>query len=440
MAQTTTQAVKTSAGWVLPLAWCAVLLDGFDLVIMGTVTPSLLAYKPWGLNAAGATWLVTVGLIGMTIGALLIGYMTDLLGRRKLLIAAVAIFSLLTFACAFAPNPFVFGTIRFFAGLGLGGCLPTAIAMVNEFARSLGRSGRTTTVLMTGYHVGAVLTAVLALWFIKSGPDDWRILFVWGAVPALILVPLMLWQLPESPAWLLTKGRRAEAEAISVANGIPVEALAAAPDVSAEDRAVSWRTLFEPHYLRRTLALAITSFCGLILVYGLNNWLPTIMRDAGYPLGAAFTFLLLLNVGAIAGLLIAGWVGDRLNTGIASVIWFYAAAVLLALLSIKMQQVVLFVVVFIAGIFVFSGQVLVYAFTSENHPAKIRATALGFVAGIGRIGAITGPILGGWVVGAGMTQPWAFYGAALVGVVAATALLVGGIHRSEAHASVQAQE
>jgi MFS family permease len=411
------------------------MLDGFDLVIMGTVTPSLLAYKPWGLNAAGATWLATVGLIGMTIGALLIGYLTDLLGRRKLLITAVTIFSLLTLACAFAPNPTVFALIRFFAGVGLGGCLPTAIAMVNEFARSLGRSGRTTTVLMTGYHVGAVLTAVLALIFIQSGPDDWRVLFVWGAVPALVLVPLMMWRLPESPSWLLTHGRRDEAEVIARANGIPVDSLTVAPDMSADTKKVTWRTLFEPQYLRRTIALAVASFCGLILVYGLNTWLPTIMRAAGYELGAAFTFLLLLNVGAIAGLLIAGWVGDRFNTGIASVIWFFSAAVLLALLSVKMQQWVLFAVVFVAGIFVFSGQVLVYAFTAANHPAQIRATALGFVAGIGRIGAITGPILGGWVVGANMTQPWAFFGAAMFGVIAGLALLFGGLHLASQHSS-----
>lgn len=433
MAETSTTAVKTTAGWVAPLAWTAVLLDGFDLVIMGTVLPSLLRYQPWGLNPGSATWLVTIGLIGMTIGALLIGYMTDLMGRRTLLIAAVTIFSLLTLACAFAPNPTVFAIIRFFAGVGLGGCLPTAIAMVNEFARGLGRSGRTTTILMTGYHVGAVLTAVLALIFIKTGPDDWRILFVWGAVPALVLVPLMIWKLPESPSWLLTKGRRAEAEAIANANGIPIEPVAVDTEVDPTDTSITWRTLFSPVYLRRTLALAVTSFCGLILVYGLNNWLPTIMREAGYELGAAFTFLLLLNVGAIAGLLIAGWVGDRLNTGVAAVIWFYAAAVMLALLSIKMGQVLLFFVVFIAGVFVFSGQVLVYAFTSANHPAQIRATALGFVAGIGRIGAITGPILGGWVVGAGITQPWAFYGASFFGLVAGSALLLGGLHRASSH-------
>lgn len=430
MSQTATKTL-VAGGWVAPLAWTAVLLDGFDLVVMGTVVPSLLKYKPWGLDANGATWLVTVGLIGMTIGALTIGYLTDAIGRRKLLISAVSLFSLLTLACAFAPSPVVFGAIRFFAGLGLGGCLPTAIAMVNEFARGTGRAGRATTMLMTGYHVGAVVTALLGVVFIQTDPEDWRKLFVAGALPALVLVPLMVKYLPESPAYLLTQGRTDEARAIAEANGIPLEAGHQHTDQpsGAEARPVTWRILTEPAYLRRTIALAFTSFFGLLLVYGLNNWLPAIMREAGYELGAALTFLLLLNAGAVVGLLIAGHVGDRLSPGMASVLWFTTAAVFLALLSIKMPQGVLYVFCFAAGVFVFSAQVLVYAYTSANHPAEIRATALGFAAGVGRIGAITGPILGGWVVGAGLANPWAFYGSALFGLLGATSLLSGGLHR-----------
>lgn len=431
MTQTTTTKLVNSTGWVAPLAWTAVLLDGFDLVVMGTVVPSLLKYKPWALDASGTTWLVTIGLIGMTIGALTIGRMTDLIGRRKLLISAVALFSALTLACAFAPNPLVFGVLRFLAGLGLGGCLPTAIALVNEFAKAHGRAGRSTTLLMTGYHVGAVITALLGVVFIQGDPEDWRKLFIAGALPALVLVPLMLAKLPESPAYLLTKGRVEEARAIAVANNLPLEAghpHQEKPSGPAA-RPATWRTLTEPAYLRRTIALAFTSFFGLLLVYGLNNWLPQIMREAGYDLGASLTFLLLLNAGAVAGLLIAGHVGDKVSPGMASVMWFATAAVFLALLSIKMPQGVLYVFCFIAGVFVFSAQVLVYAYTSANHPAEIRATALGFAAGVGRIGAIVGPILGGWVVGAGLANPWAFYGSALFGLLGASSLLAGGLQR-----------
>ncbi|HYO35610.1 MAG TPA: MFS transporter, partial [Geodermatophilus sp.] len=164
-----------TAGWVAPLCWVAVLLDGFDLVVVGTVLPTLSEPGEYALTGTGATVVVTIGLVGMMIGALTIGTLTDLVGRRKALIGAVAAFSLLTLLCAFAPNATVFGVLRFLAGVGLGGCLPTAIAMVNEFTRA-GRSGRATTTMMTGYHVGAVATAALAIGVIPS--LGWRWMFV----------------------------------------------------------------------------------------------------------------------------------------------------------------------------------------------------------------------------------------------------------------------
>ena len=148
--------------WVVPLAWTAVLLDGFDLVVLGSVLPTLLRDHVWGLTPATASVVSTFGLIGMMIGALVIGTVTDLIGRRKTLIIAVVAFSVFTALCAISPSPFVFGLFRFLAGLGLGGCLPTAIALVTEYARK-GRGGSATTTVMTGYHVGAVLTALLGI-------------------------------------------------------------------------------------------------------------------------------------------------------------------------------------------------------------------------------------------------------------------------------------
>ena len=150
-----------AVGWVAALCWTAVLLDGFDLVVVGTVIPALTQPEEWGLTPSGATFVVTIGLVGMTIGALTIGALTDIVGRRKALIGAVTSFSLFTLLCAVAPNPEVFGLLRFLAGLGLGGCLPTAIALVNDFTRR--KAGRATTTMMTGYHVGAVLTSALAI-------------------------------------------------------------------------------------------------------------------------------------------------------------------------------------------------------------------------------------------------------------------------------------
>jgi MFS family permease len=410
-------ATTRAAGWVAPLCWVAVVLDGFDLVVVGTVVPTLLTPAGFSLSGSGATAVVTAGLVGMTIGALSLGALTDVLGRRRVLIGAVTAFSLLTLACAAAPNAWVFGGLRFLAGVGLGGALPTAIALVNEFSN---RAGRATTTVMTGYHVGAVATAALAIVVVE--PLGWRWMFVIGALPAVVLVPLMLRHLPESPGYLVAHGRRAEAEQIATAYGLHIEPADAAPEPTSAGATL--RTLFSPGYLRTTLAIAVTSFMGLLLVYGLNSWLPTIMREAGYELGAALAFLLVLNLGAIAGLLVAGQVADRVGARRAGMAWFAAGAVFLALLSIRLPLAGIYVMVFLTGCFVFSAQVLVYAFTSANHPPHVRATALGWSAGVGRVGAISGPLLTGGLVTAGLAFPWGFYLFAAVGALGALAFAV----------------
>ncbi|MCV2487939.1 MFS transporter [Geodermatophilus sp. YIM 151500] len=408
----------TGAGWVAVLCWIAVLLDGFDLVVVGTVVPVLQQPDQWALSGPGTTFVITIGLVGMMVGALAIGALTDRIGRRRALIGAVAGFSSLTLLCAFAPNAAVFGVLRFLAGLGLGGCLPTAIAMVNEFSRA-GRSGRATTTVMTGYHVGAVVTAALAIVVIPS--LGWQWMFVIGALPAVVLVPLMLRHLPESASYLLAQGRRAEAEQVAARHGFELHEPAAPAAGTPPPAALG--SLFRGSFRRNTVAIGLTSFMGLLLVYGLNSWLPTIMREAEYELGAALAFLLVLNVGAIVGLVVAGRVADRIGVRTAGMVWFAAAAVFLALLSIRLPIAGIYAMVFLTGCFVFSAQVLVYAFVSANHPPQVRATALGWSAGAGRVGAIAGPVLTGALFSAGLAFPWGFYFFAVVGGLGALGML-----------------
>ena len=401
------------------LLWIAVLLDGFDMVVIGAVLPSMIEDPAWQVTAAEGTQIVTAGLVGMTIGALAIGTLTDKLGRRWVMIVAVLAFSLLTLAMGFAGSVWLLMLLRFFAGVGLGGCLPTAISTVTEF-RGRAKAGSSTTTVMTGYHVGAVLTALLAIIMIE--PFGWHSLFIVGAVPGLILAPVMYFLLPESPQYLLAKGHVAEAEKIAGRYGIELSDELdrdAAEAAQSEKQRSSLASLLTPTYRRNSLAVWGASFMGLLLVYGLNTWLPQIMRAADYDLGNSLGFLLVLNVGAVVGLIIAGKVSDTHSPRRTGLVWFVASAVFLALMAIKLPLLGLYVVVFITGVFVFSSQNLVYAFVGENHPSNMRATAMGFSAGIGRLGAISGPMLGGLLISLGMAHPWGFFAYAAVGLLGA---------------------
>ncbi|NMO89325.1 aromatic acid/H+ symport family MFS transporter [Actinomycetospora sp. TBRC 11914] len=397
MSNTTTDA--PASGWVRGLCWSAVALEGYDLVVLGVVLPVLLRDPAWGLTPASASVVATVGLVGVMVGALSVGPVSDLVGRRRTLVATVVLFSVLSLACAAAVGPTSLAVLRFLAGIGLGGVLPVALATVAEHAPPR-RGNAATTIMMTGYHVGAVAAALLGIALIPR--LGWPVMFALGAVPALLLAPLMLTHLPRDGG----RGRPAGPAAREGANPV--------------------RELFRDGRARATIAFWVASFMGLLLVYGLNTWLPEIMRSAGYPLGAALALLLTLNVGAVLGLLVGGPVADRIGVRTATITWFVLGAVFLALLSVRLPGVGVYAIVLLAGIFVFSAQVLVYAWVGRYYPAAARGTALGAASGVGRLGAITGPALGGALLTAGLAYPWGFYAFALVAALGALAVAAVG--------------
>jgi MFS transporter, AAHS family, benzoate transport protein len=386
--------------WPVALCWIAVALDGFDLVVLGAVIPTLSATGALGFTDASLTTASTIGLVGVGIGAVAIGPLTDRFGRRLSLISSIALFSVLTIAIAFAQTTTQFTALRFLAGLGLGACLPTALAYMSEHAPA-GRGGSAVTRMMTGYHVGAVITALLALWVIDA--FGWESMFVIGGVAGLLTLPVMWAKLPESETYLRRTAQK--------------------PPRSTE--------VVRGRYLRISLGLWVASFMGLLLVYGLNTWLPKIMGEAGYSITAGTTLLLVLNVGAVIGLLVAGVISDSRGNKPTVLLWFGLAAVFLVLLSIKLEhELLVYAAVLLTGIFVFSAQVLVYAFVGHLYPPEIRGTALGAAAGIGRVGAIVGPSLGGALVTAGIAYPWGFYAFAVAALLAVLALATVPAHVS----------
>ncbi|CAM3536261.1 aromatic acid/H+ symport family MFS transporter [Kibdelosporangium persicum] len=391
-----TTAVKRPV-WTAVLCWLTVLIEGYDLVALGAAIPTLLKSGDVGFTPAGATLVATVSLVGVAVGAAGLGPLTDRFGRRWMLIGSVLVFSVFTLVIPLAPNVAVFGFFRFLAGLGLGACMPVALTVMTENLPA-GRGASASTYTMTGYHVGAVLTSLLAL----VAKENWELLFYGGGIAGLVVLPVMWWKLPESSAFLEAR-QRGDTERFAL------------------------RELVGPRFRRISVAVWTGSFMGLLLVYGLNTWLPQLMRTAGYPLSTSVTLLLVLNVGAIIGLLVAGTVADRLGIRRIARIWFGASAVLLAALSLRIDNSFLLnVMVLLTGVFVFSAQVLIYGYVAQAFPAQARGTALGMTSAVGRLGSIVGPFITGALVTAGVAYPWGFWVFAAVAAFALLAVLLLG--------------
>ena|SRR5215218_2645461 len=425
----------TSAVWLVPLLCSfSIMFDGYDLIVYGTVVPALLAYEPWALTPEQAGVIGSYAIIGMLFGALTAGTITDIIGRRRALLISVSWFSLFTALCGIAPSPEVFSIFRFLAGLGLGGLIPVATALTLEYAPGH-RRNITYLTMMAGYNVGGLIAAGLAIVVIPA--FGWRAMFLIALVPFLVVVPLGLKYLPESISYLLARGRREEAETLSRRHGIPLQEVAST--VQKEEETASHagklhalKTILSGLYVLRSVAFWVASFFGLMLIYGLSTWLPEVMTEAGYSVGSSLSFLVLFNAGAAVGLLVVGRIADKLGTKLVCVLAYCVAGVSIALLSANMPFLLIYIVAGLAGIGTFGGMTLINSYVGQYYPASSRATALGWSLGVGRLGAILGPILGGFLVGAALAVPWGFYTFALAGLIAALIIFI--IPRSPAHA------
>ncbi|MFD5471576.1 MFS transporter [Streptomyces sp. NPDC127105] len=397
------------AALVVGLCWLAVLFDGLDMFIYGSVLPHMLEQKALGITPGQAGDLGSYATFGMLVGALTAGTVADRIGRKKLMVCCVALFSLASGLCAVAGSVTVFGLGRTIAGVGLGGLLPTAISMVTDYARG-GRGALTVGALMTAHHAGGILSAYVAKWLVE--PVGWRAAF-WVCVVPLLFVPVLAKAMPESLSFLVAKGRADEAR--ELAARYEVELPAAPARKEGADRWAALAGLFRGGEWTQTLLYWLASFGGLLLVYGVATWLPTLMRGEGYNLGSALTFVVLFNLGGIVGMLVAGRASDRFGAPRISAIWFALTAAGVFLLSVHMPLALTFTVVFLTGVFLNSAQTMIYATVSLRSSPGNRATAVGWTSGMGRFGAVFGPWLGGQLLAADHGS-WGFAAFALAGV------------------------
>ncbi len=415
------EAKFTGFHWMV-MCLCALLLifDGYDLFIFGVVLPAIM--KEWGLTPLQAGALGSYALFGMMFGALIFGTLADKIGRKKGIAICFALFSGATIINGFASSPTEFGIFRFIAGLGCGGLMPNAVALMSEYAPKRLRS-TLVAVMFSGYSLGGMLAAGVGIYMLPT--LGWQSMFFAAGVP-LLLLPVILYFLPESVGFLVRQGRHEPARSL-LARIDPSRSLSAQDELVLHDTkggSVSVAELFREGRLPRTLCLWVAFFCCLLMVYALSSWLPKLMAQAGYSLGSSLSFLLALNFGGMAGAILGGWLGDRFNLYQVMVGFFAAAALSISLLGFKSSTEMLYLLIFIAGATTIGTQILLYAGTAQFYGLSIRSTGLGWASGIGRNGAIVGPLLGGALMTAQLPLQLNFMVFAIPGAIAALAMLV----------------
>lgn len=385
--ESTTTNSRTSAVVTL-LCWIMVVIEGYDQICYGTVIPALVNTPGSGFTSVTAGVVGSAGFAGMLVGGLGSGWLSDRIGRRPVAIAALIWFSVFTAICGAADGPVSLGLLRLLAGIGLGAIIPAASALTMEYATARHRT-LAYTLMLSGVPVGGVLAALIAIPVLPG--LGWRFMFVIAVVPAVIALPFVWRLLPESVVFLVDRGRIEPAAATAGRLGIRLPSTSDRP-------AATEAGLFRRGYLAASLLFAAATFFGLLAWYGLSTWLPGIMRATGYDLGSALLFLVVLNLGAVAGSLFIAVATDRWGNKLVVVSTYLVMTVaLLALLS-RLPQPPLLVAIAIAGVGGHGGQILVNAFVGRSYPAVYRARALGWSLGVGRTGTILGPSLIGWIV------------------------------------------
>ena len=421
---------RIDEGPVVPLMWLVVFLgfllnlaDGIDVVAMSVTAPSVAA--AWGLERAALGPLFSAALFGMAIGAAGLAPLSDRLGRRLLLVAAMLLVGLSMLAVSWIESMAsvtVFSILRFVSGLGIGVIFGSAPALASEFMPSRYRSLAVSLVVM-GYPVGAVLAGPIANALI---PDyGWTAVFTAGGVLTLCIAVVTWALLPESPEFLASRaGNRPdrEVEVNSLLARLDREPVSALETHVMRPSATPVAQILTVERRLRTLALWVIYFMGFLTMYFMLSWIPTLFVDSGYARAQGIEALTGFNFGAVPGILVLAFLTTRLPLVPLLSLFFVSAGAVLAYVGLAEPSGLdsLMVLMFVGGVFLHGGFTCLYALATKIYPSDIRAAGVGWAAGLGRTGAIASPLLAALLISMG----WGMYSLFLV---FALPLLAGGL-------------
>lgn len=407
------------------------LIDGFDTQSIAFAAPAIAA--EWVVPTSLFGVVFGAGLIGGTVGAILLGSAGDRFGRRQILLATIIIFAAMSFATAHSHSIQALVFWRFMTGMGLGGAVPSIIAIASEYAP---RRLRATVITCTfcNFPLGAVLGGLASARLLDQ--FGWRSIFLLGAAAPLLLLPIVFLLIPESISMLVAKQRLADLVAlvrrIDPQHAYPSDTQFLFPGHSQER--VGLRELLRTDLRTGTLLLWLGSFTSLLLAYFLINWTPLLLRQSGMAMSHAIYAVVLLNLGSIIGSIVLSQLGDRFGLGYVVPPAFVAGALAVVFVSTSATSpVMVMIAVFLAGMFCVGSQVVSIALIAIYYPSRLCATGVGWTMGVGRIGSIVGPGGAGLLVAGGLGAPQIFLTATIPALIAAAAVFgVGAMLRRQA--------
>jgi len=379
---------------VIVICTIVTLLDGFDAQAIGYIAPALT--KALAISRSDLGPIFAAGMTGLMLGALLFGPVADRIGRKFVLMLCVAEFGICTLITAAATDITGFMVLRFLAGLGLGGATPVAVALTSEYCPK--RLRATLVIIMyCGFSVGAAaggyVSSILLLHF------NWQYVLCVGGILPIAMLPVLLLVLPESLHFLLVRHADRTKFGAILARLAPGKDIPNLSFEAAEDervRRIPVIQLFQENRTARTLLLWGMFFLNLVDLFFLFNWLPTVMTDRGIPVHMAAEVSSLMQVGGTLGAIILGRLVDRGVQFRLLSISFLGGAVFISLLGpTHVSLGVTMATVFGVGFCVIGSQTAANAIAALAYPTAIRSTGVSWAIGIGRIGSIVGPIVGG---------------------------------------------
>ncbi len=384
---------------LLVITTLAVAFAGNNLLSYSVALPILI--QDWGLTTFQAGLLGSYALVGMMVGDFSFGYISRALGGKYTIVICLAVLGVASLMQGAARTYEEFAALRVVSGLAIGGLMPSIISTMSEYSPR-NQKNILTAVMISGYSFGGIIASVIGLFL--SEKYGWRVLYYAGGVQ-LLIIPFVLRIVPPDINSLIHLG-----DVESVNTLLKKANREYKPDVNS---VVTSRHLkHDQHSVLEllnnrnrfaTLIFWMIFFGCLFVAYSIINWLPKIMLTRGFAADSSILFFVMLNIGAIVGGVLGGILGDKFSTDKVLALFFVVCAFCLILISQVESKEFLYVLVIALGGTTIGSQTLVYILIAHNHAAPLRSTAIAYASGVGRIGAISGPVVGGILIGGYLT-------------------------------------